>query len=303
MVRDRLKIAELNNNLVEAINSRDQNRFHLAPPEIIDWNNVGGFSYTPMGEIYDELLMEDYFRYLNDRNREITVDSLKRCYIYVKSTDRSYDLLKWQVSECIVFETEINNIFYVLTVGEWFKIERSFAEQVREYLNTAADANIDLIPCRSGENERDYNFRMGDEGTNIISLDRNTVNIDGSQIEVCDLLMRGGKLIHVKKWSSSSTLSHLFAQGKISAINLLQDVGFRRETRAKIQEIDESILSIIPEDNLSPESIEIIYAIIDSDNRPLEVRLPFFSKLNMMQTVKSLRSMGLAVTKYKIPYE
>ncbi|WP_340673733.1 DUF6119 family protein [Brevibacillus agri] len=108
------------------------------------------------------------------------------------------------------------------------------------------------------------------------------------------------KLIHVKPWDSSSTLSHLFSQGRVSAELLIQEIEFRKLTRQKISGLDISFVNVIEENFFNPREYEIVFAIIDPSNNPLRERLPFFSKLNMMQNVKYLRNLGFSVTLKKI---
>ncbi|TAM66290.1 MAG: hypothetical protein EPN48_17930 [Microbacteriaceae bacterium] len=55
-------------------------------------------------------------------------------------------------------------------------------------------------------------------------------------MEFCDVLSSGGDLVHVKRKSRSSTLSHLFAQGSVSATTLLSDGHCRTQIRQLIED-------------------------------------------------------------------
>lgn len=299
MVSDPVLLSNLNARILEAINTQDENKFHLAPYEVINWTGIGGFYFTECGQKNGDLLVQDYFNYVN--HRIIDLNKLKRQYIHVWNSDRTDIIQRWRLYECIVFETQEDDDLFILTVGNWFRVEGNFATTVRNYVQTIPDANIILPPCRNNENEGEYNVRVGSEIDNIITLHTREVPLGGSRIEVCDLLTTSGQFIHVKPWKSSSTLSHLFAQGSVSAISLLEDIGFRRDIRSAIEEVDAQFTTVINEAGINPEDLEIIFAIIDSDDRPLEERLPFFSKLNMMHTVRMLRNLRFKVSKYKIP--
>jgi uncharacterized protein (TIGR04141 family) len=298
MVNDPTLLLELNNQLIQAINRCDDNTFHLAPPEVIDWMNIGGFSFTPCGNVESDLLIEKYFEYLNER--QLDLEALKRNQVFVINNDGETIVHKWKLYDCVVFEAEYNNEYYILTIGAWFKVDRNFADSVKYYVQTIDDTDLVLPNCRNEEYEETYNNRVSEECDNIITLDRKTVQLDGSSIEVCDLLSDRGQFIHVKPWKSSSTLSHLFAQGRISAVSMLQDIDFRRRARDIIMQINPEFVELINETSVDPSSIEIVFAIIDSSNRSLHERLPFFSKLNLMHTVKLLKTMQFNVTKYKI---
>lgn len=301
MVSDPTLQSILNGKLLEAISTRDENRLHIAPPEVIDWMNIGGFTYTPNGDIKSDLLVSDYFGYLNQRDLEF--DTLKRQHINVWNNDRTEIGQKWRLYNCIVFETEHNEDVYILTVGNWFRIDTSFANTVKDYVQAIPNADIDLPLCRHGEYEGIYNDRVSIERDNIITLDRKTITVEGNQIEICDLLTQRGQFIHVKPWKSSSTLSHLFSQGRVSAVTLLQDIGFRRDVRTAIEEIDPTFVDVVNEASINPNDVEVVFAIIDSDHRDLHERLPFFSKLNMMHTVRLLRNLRFKVSKLHIRRE
>lgn len=301
-VNDPGLLSILNDSLLSTINNRDDNRFHLAPPQIIDWENICGFAYTRGGERMENIIVADFFEYLGEQ--QINLDFLKRHQIYVKDSTNNEIIDHWSIHKCIVYETQLEDDIYILTVGSWFKVNHAFVEEVNIYLEAIPDTtNITLPPCRAAEREDDYSIRVADSSPNIINLDKKLVTIDGSKIEICDLLADDGKLIHIKKWNSSATLSHLFSQGRVSATCLLGDRSFRIKAREIIEEVNPSFVTLINEEEFDTVNTEIVYAIIDRDTRPLHERLPFFSKLNMMQNVKYLQNLRFNVSKYRISWE
>jgi Family of unknown function (DUF6119) len=60
----------------------------------------------------------------------------------------------------------------------------------------------------------------------------------GDSIELCDLLTRNRRLIHVKKRGTSSTLSHLFSRGVVSAELLARESPFRTSARERAAALD-----------------------------------------------------------------
>lgn len=191
---------------------------------------------------------------------------------------------------------------YVLTIGNWFRINRDFAQTVTRYVSQINDSTLALPQCLAKEKEKDYNKRAAQTVGNMLCLDRKTISIEThlNKIEVCDLLSDRGQLIHVKPWHSSSTLSHLFSQARVSGELLLLDQNFRRKVREKIMSENPRYVNLIPETNFDPRQIEIVLAVVDSDSRMLDARLPFFSKLNMMQATRFLNGLGYNVTKLKV---
>lgn len=298
-ITDPVLLNSLNDALIREITTGNNSSLHLAPPEIINWDDICGFSFTEMGQVYEDLKANDFFNLLIQRGIDVTVDKLKRRNIFVKDSN-SNTIIKWTIYNSIVFETEIDNELYILTFGLWFKINRSFVDIVQTYLQTISESSCFLPTCNLLEKEGEYNDRVSRELEDLLTLDRQLITFNSSRIEVCDLLTRDKKLIHVKPWDSSSTLSHLFSQGRVSAEMLLQEIEFRTLTRQIISGLDLSFQDVIEEAVFNPREYEIVFAVIDSSGSPLNERLPFFSKLNMMQTVKYLRSLGFNVTSKKI---
>lgn len=298
VVNDSLLKNLLNQKLLERINHREDDKLHIAPPEIIDWSNIGGFTFTPNSQINDDLDIANYFNYIN-RHEKLELDQIKRHSVFVWDLGKE-NYIKWKVYDCIVFETDYEQSKYILTMGNWFKVNEEFANLVEGYIREIPDAILTLPECGASEKEGEYNLRVGNEDEDMITLDTKNINYNGSQIEVCDLMTSSGHLIHVKPWKSSSTLSHLFSQGRVSAESLFQDKEFRILTKAKVKEINEDFANRINVEDFDPTHLEIVFAIIDKNENDLHERLPFFSKLNMMQSVKQLRNLRYNVSKCKI---
>lgn len=99
-------------------------------------------------------------------------------------------------------------------------------------------------------------------------------------------------MIHVKVGKSSAMLSHLFAQGFVSA-NSFFDEKFRRKVNEKL-----AGWSSVPEDEELPRgSYEVVYAIakqnITNGDKP---SIPFFSKVNFMNYSRQLKRLGYKVS-------
>lgn len=123
-------------------------------------------------------------------------------------------------------------------------------------------------------------------------MDKKLVAVEGSpkKIEACDLFTKDKKFIHVKNKGQSAQLSHLFAQGKISAECFVSDESFRKQVSdIAIEKFGEEAFDY----RAKPQSneYEVVYAIIDDKESSLTKKLPFFSKVNLMLTVQELDRM------------
>jgi len=119
-----------------------------------------------------------------------------------------------------------------------------------------------------------------------------------SPIEFCDLYSLDRKIIHVKRYGGSDVLSHLFAQGTVSAELFLLDSNFRVELNTKLP--PEFKLEN-PESRLNPGSYTIFFAIVYESDGPL--KLPFFSRVSLRQAFRRLEGFGFNVGLLKIDVE
>jgi uncharacterized protein (TIGR04141 family) len=155
-----------------------------------------------------------------------------------------------------------------------------------------------LPPALVGENEVKYNSRISGTSGEMLCMDRKNVKPYGatSVIEVCDFISKDSRLIHIKDQSGSSSLSHLFNQGTVSARTLLGEPKSRDKfiDRMKNEEKSHSTTgfsSLIPDSKSSflPSNFHVVYAVINSSAKP---RLPFFSLVTFRQAAKELKILG-----------
>lgn len=216
-------IARLDARLVEVVTGALQAEVYLAPPEPITWDDVEGFLHVGErldGEIHPELELQDYRRRVQPA--DVSVASLKKHEIRMVAASSGAATRTWAVYRCLVFETELDGHLYLLSEGEWFVVEHDFAAEVTAGVASIPAIDLHLPTSRRGEQESVYNTRAADE-CGLALLDRKTFKFGGSPIEVGDLVSPAGHLIHVKRKTQSSTLSHLFAQGRVSAEALKVD--------------------------------------------------------------------------------
>ena len=179
-----------------------------------------------------------------------------------------------------------------------------------------------LPRCSKGTCEGDYNEKTAKKDAALLLLDKRTVNVTGrtTPIEICDLLKidqagqenKKCRLIHVKRKLNSSSLSHLFAQGSVSADLLWRSRDYRDKVLEKIEEEEgkktsptkasgstdyEGDFSEPFKDVTNPPKTEVVYAIIaDWKNRSLADALPFFSKVNLRRHINYLHLIGFNVS-------
>ena len=163
-------------------------------------------------------------------------------------------------------------------------------------------ANINFIDFNH-QQELAYNQELA-KVNNCLCLDKKEIMIGRgySRVEVCDVYSLKKQLVHVKRYSGSSTLSHLFNQGFVSA-SLLFNPDFRQKFNKKIEKLDGSdnfkIKNLKNRPNRNGENYEVVFAIITKFSKKA-LNIPFFSKLTLNNIYNNLSNLGYKVSLVKI---
>jgi uncharacterized protein (TIGR04141 family) len=313
-VRDGKTLDVLNEKLVRGINSRNTGKIHLAPPEVIEWDGVSFLhpgENPGNGEAHLDLDLGICMVSLATREGvdpaefKLSLETLKREKIRTVRDDDSYLPERWSLYNCLVAELVEADALYILSAGQWFKIEKTFAAQTLKD-TMALVREIEHLPAaQPNEAEEDYNARAAGSFKNLALLDQKNKKAKGARtaIEPCDLFSESGQFIHVKRKLRSSALSHLFSQGAIAAETFLSDEKFRKEVKKVIEGQNPEIARRMgdPRERPDPSQHEIVFAVITPPTREKWPNaLPFFSQLNLVRTASRLRLLGFRVSLYRI---
>jgi uncharacterized protein (TIGR04141 family) len=116
-----------------------------------------------------------------------------------------------------------------------------------------------------------------------------------SKVEFCDVYDPAGRIIHVKRYAGSSVLSHLFAQGVVSATAFISDEQFRREVN-KLLPAAARLKAVGKKPNTG--EYEIAYVVASRSDRALT--LPFFSRVTLRNAYTQLTNFGFRTTLTKV---
>lgn len=288
----------LDERMATAFSKRQIANMHLAATSIVDWENVGDFKIGGAGRtVFHDLDIEEYADALGPELANVSLDKLKSYKIQAQFTADGPFLLQGSVYSSLVWETNYKNRFYAFVDGHWYEINNRFANTVTEFVKKIPAPSVNhLLKSNAGEKEGDYNSRVAIANPNLFVFDTQLVKPDGAatEIEFCDLFSKNKQLIHVKRKTRSATLSHLFAQGMVSAQLFLQDSEVRKQARKIIR--DQSphggFLQYLPEARPIPGEYEVVYAIVAKPNPDWPTSLPFFSQINLMHSCKRLEGLG-----------
>ncbi|WP_180297611.1 TIGR04141 family sporadically distributed protein [Snodgrassella alvi] len=292
-VRENLLINKLDDQLLQKIQTDNFDKTWLVIPEIIDWSDIGGFRYQKQvqGEKLEDIDWQSYKSFLNQYTYPITIETLTKHNVLAISESTGQVFYKWSIYRCIYCELISNDTNYVLNNGKWYQIDNDFLKSLDNYLAKIPKSNL-VLPPYNVASEAEYNQYVCSLNSNSFFLmDKKLISHGGgySKIEYCDIYTQDRRLIHIKRDSGSSALSHLFAQGRISAELLLFDAKFR-ENLNTILPLSHQLKNITQ--NPNAKDFEVIFAIA-SHNKNNAKELPLFSKINLRNTCKNFQKYGM----------
>lgn len=288
---------KLDGKLISALKGNDRENMHLAASSVIDWEAVDKFKIQGAGR--DEFLdldLEAYIESLGDNLSAITVAKLKGYRIRTQFAGSDSFVPQGSVYSSLVWETKYRGRLYALVDGHWYSIDESYAAKVAKFIKKIPEPDPDHLPTSTiGEKEGDYNERAANDSDELFLFDKVGIRPDGAAtpIEFCDLFSKSKQMIHVKRKTRSATLSHLFAQGAVSAQLFLQDPEVRKQVKEEIREKLPSggFLRHIPDGRPAAADYEVVFAIIAKPQTKWPLSLPFFSQVNLMTTCKQLEAL------------
>ncbi|MFV3318596.1 TIGR04141 family sporadically distributed protein [Pseudomonas sp. NY15374] len=299
-VRDAEHIEILDLELEEKLVAKKLSDFWLGEPEIVDWENHVGYSFDLYGrtERHVVLSIDDLIAYLQSKKQEPTITNLKQTHIHINNNE--YQAIKtWSAYRCLYAELDYSGDKYVLRNSIWYKINTNFVARIDNQLSNLKNYTH-ILPPYSHDREDEYNLHLETIDPTYSLLDKKNVKLGGSydKMEFCDLIKDGTDIIHVKYYRSSSTLSHLFSQGCVSAEAFVIDPDFRIKLNAKLPS---SIQLKDPASRPDPSLYKIVYAIATTKKLPEE--LPFFSKVTLKNAIKTLQGLNYTVELTAIPVD
>lgn len=292
-------VNELDNKLLQKFANEDYNNLWLAIPEIINWDSVKGFIYTNGKKIlYHDINLEGFLATVDD-NEPITLELLKKRRVSCADEDHNYVFKSWSIHKCLYAEIDYNNK-YILNDAKWYKVSEDFVTKTNEDFRKLGRSSLKLPEyCGGGESKYNSDVAKKFPESFVLLDDENKIFHGGGhgQVEVCDLFSKDKQLIHVKIYGKSSVFSHLFSQGFVSGQLLQLDSEFRKKVRNKLPA---PFAGLIKVDKRPYENeFTVLYSVI-SDSEGDDLYLPFFSRVNLNNTARTLKGFGYNVELLKI---
>lgn len=306
-LKDPARITQLETELIEKINRNEIDTIWMSIPELVDWNQLNSIRYSKRGADYYDLeiksVLSDVFL-----DEPVTKASLQSRVAYAcDNTGNSF--IHWSLYKCLYAEIDLNPGIFILNNGQWYQIDSNYETEVKSFYNSATISTHTFSKAHLNEIEGNYNIRIAQEDpAKRLLMDKRLVKPapGEDEIEFCDIYTTDKELYHVKRYSGSATLSHLFNQGLVSG-ELLMQKAFRKNLNQKIDKIDQDFehrdLSgwhvAELESDFHRGDYKIIYAII-TDSNATPPAIPFFSKVTFRHACSRLADYGYQVSIMRI---
>nr|WP_157500078.1 DUF6119 family protein [Lysobacter sp. Root983] len=290
-------------NEIEAIRRGEESDLHMAPPEIVSYNEGGVLHYNGFGSHgvdYHSLSIEDYVYELNDAGFDGAMDDVKRLHrISARSPEGGGFSEKWRVYDCFVLETTLgagaSAKTYIIFAGDWYCVERSFKRRVEEFFNSIE--RVDIVGKTSCVNEKELIDDLNSNRRDLLKLDQVKINPEGTAhafIEPCDFLSERGDFIHLKDGHSSGPISHLWSQGLVSTDALISDGVYRQKLK---QKASGRFRALLPgrRDAIVRSKYRVVFGIMRKRYVSGGLDLPFFSKVSFQSTAEKIQKLGIKV--------
>lgn len=301
-VADRDRIASLESRVLDDLINKNIGHLDLCPPEIVDWTNVARFRFHyDRRDVHPDLRLVDYLQGLDAQGLlgGLTIDFLKGRHIFALDQD-GRTVQKWPVWRCLIGEFETDQGAVVLDEGDFVDVSRTYLDRLNGYINRIPEPTVRLPIADGAMSETEYNLSVSQTVSGCLQMHSKTVFSPGraTPVEICDILTVDREFVHIKRHLGSSDLSHLFAQGLVSAALLHDDPTTRDLMRRAIQEASGSnpAFEFIDADTIRPSDFLVVYGVIANwRGRSLAAALPFFSKVNLRTHVTELSRRGYGV--------
>lgn len=310
-VKEHDLVFKLDKKIYQAINQMIKGRnkdLHLFIPEVPEDDLVSSFTLSGLNiksqkNQFNELEVKHYIDLLKHKGLTITItedeiEKVKKGHRLQLKFD-SGNKKSYKLYDCIVFETSFNKEMYIIFRGQWYKIEKEFAKIVNDYFMQFTEC--DSFPKTTASKNEQKLLNAWKRKANLLLLDKQKINPKGAgraSIEPCDFFSDKKEFIHLKDGHASSTISHLWNQGLVSANGFINDETFRDKLRQCVSsQGGTAFLPLLPDkgDTVVSSEYTVVYGIMRKPYKNGSLGIPFFSKVSFRSVATQLKNMGFQV--------
>lgn len=295
------RLPDLEQKLVERVQAKSFEKISIAFPEMPNEELLHHYKISCRATmLMEELTLEGIYKFLEETS--VTADPAKIFVVGIGDNDNAVTRRRC-LRDYLAAEFEKGEETFIFCNDEWFQAETNYVNKVRAEVAALADLTdeLELPPMRNNETEGQYNDRVA-KTNHLLHMDKDNFKIGSShdKIEVCDLLSPECELICVKKMQKSSSMSHLFSQGSVSATLLRTEPKYRKNLNRygkdewpEFSEVNDGTIT----------EATIVYAVATRKKLPLSEGMFFFSLVNLLNHVRTISLTGCKAALCKIEYE
>jgi uncharacterized protein (TIGR04141 family) len=192
----------------------------------------------------------------------------------------------------IAFETDHDGRRYFLHNGSWYLMDQDYAERLKAQTKVILSRSPGFImpdwPA-SINREEDYNKQAASVlGGLVLDQKLAYTTLHRRGIELCDLLLSDGTLVHVKKLRRSDAASHQIAQALVSSDALLYDEDARTKFGAVIGKAGGGA-------EWKPKQLKKVVLAMARPGPLTEDTLFTFTQVTLVRSVTALQERGVEV--------
>jgi uncharacterized protein (TIGR04141 family) len=205
------------------------------------------------------------------------------------------------VYRALEWEIERDDRVFFLADGGWFEISADYLRRIDERLSEIDPSGIERPGFDPREHEDDYNKRLARHRPGRVVLDRKFAYFkdEAGKVEICDVFTAAGDFVHVKRDFEAEAMSHLFAQGSVSA----ELFTYRPQYRDRLRELlaaEPSVAQAVPVDVPQPRQFRVAFGIITDEPSRVPNRLPVFSRVHLAQMADQIERAVFRITVFGI---
>jgi uncharacterized protein (TIGR04141 family) len=300
-VRDQGLKDYLDNQLRQALQDRPDD-VRISPPAVIDFANVEGFRFTSSEEftrIELEPSLTTYKTLLSRENHLYATSRLRQDHLEAVGID-GRPVATWNLYSCLYLEVEFQNHAYFMTDGRWYEVKQGYKDELDKDLSRIS-CKLTLPASQQGQREDAYN-KDAAKKLGWACMDQKEVYPEpGSPIEICDLYSPKGDFVHVKVYSGSQTLSHLFNQGVVSATLMVERPPVATMFGQKLAAEGHTNLVASVSPPIDATKHRVVYAILAKPGKAIPQDLPLFAKISLQGALRNLDRMSYPVCVVGVP--
>lgn len=296
-------VVEKLDGMVEAMLQNQDHDLGFAAPDPFEQLKVDHYTVKyRKSVVLEEMSADDLYSALAELSVKVDLSGKVKIEAYDDAGD-AVDKV-YTLHEYVQAEVNHDGHRYALTSGSWFRIDRDYLKEIDDFVHGVDDLTValalpdwDKTALDEDENDKtaegSYNKNLADSARYEL-LDKKDLHFGGyRKIEICDVLTPRKELLCVKRASQSSTLSHLFAQGSVSA-TLMNEPRYQKKLMKHLGKIDSK------PNYGSAADWTFVYAIATEKTGALADSLFFFSRVNLVTHTREIQSRGFKVAVAKI---